>query len=991
MILTFGFLVDSVKMTKAVIDGTASLGGSESACLGLARALKARGHDVRIFAAKLDDECHGTDAHGVTWHDLEDLPELNRVIEFDVFVVLRAYPHLGGYQPQARLTLLWHQDLLTSPHTLMSVAWAADHHIYVSDYQRQQYEDLLPEIAGHGWVTKNGFDSSLVPSDVVKDPNRIIHITRPERGLKPLFQMWPALKAQRPDATLAVCRYESMYDGEGSQVKATCEIFDRVMERLNREVGGIEWLGHLGKAALYREIATSAVMWYPGIADFAETSCIAAIESQANGTPFVGSLKGALPETVPYGVLVPGDADTKEYQQQSIEAVVNLLDGCSVQSFAYRKFQKAGLEHVKGYTYGAIAAEWERFCVATFEARYEAHKPAILRNLDHYDDLTVARYVASDLGDDAAVAAYDAIARGEDQGPSDYSDRALDPRKESEYDGREGGRFYAAGSYFEGCATVLDVACGNGSFALALAQRFPHIRVIGLDYAPNNITVATQAAAEMGLADRVTFYEAAVWDLPNLRKAHLPDAVAKVIAAHAFDGAFIGEFIEHVADCTGLVDYVESFLQPDAIVVYTCPSGPFLDLRDKDMVLKRGHVHHFAGDDLAHIFGPKAFFALEYLDRGTSQRGAPLGHWVISYRVQAGRPAGRRDVRHRAVTTRPMQRLSVGLIAQNADLDIGKCLSRVFPIADEIIVGNTGSTDKTAEIAKSYHATVLDLPTVQDHPDGFAGVRNAVLNAATGEWFLWIDTDELLMGSFRLHKYLRGSVYHGFAIHQNHLMLDAPMDFDEPVRIFRTGRGVQFYGCIHEQPALDEGNGDITPALAIGDVAVAHFGYLTEDVRRNKMLNRNLPLLKRDQERFPTRRLGKVLVLRDYYNLGAWHQSQLDGQLNDQAVRHFRAAVELFTSTFADPADKYHHLARPFYEGALRSLGLGFEMELALGGRRGDIPDTHRAKVRRVRVQTHQELARLVNHELEKTAKQMHPDPIKTDPFPAPTPEPVAA
>ena len=54
MRLSLAFLVDSVPFTKAVRDGLTSLGGSESACLGLARALQARGHDVHIYATKLD-------------------------------------------------------------------------------------------------------------------------------------------------------------------------------------------------------------------------------------------------------------------------------------------------------------------------------------------------------------------------------------------------------------------------------------------------------------------------------------------------------------------------------------------------------------------------------------------------------------------------------------------------------------------------------------------------------------------------------------------------------------------------------------------------------------------------------------------------------------------------------------------------------------------------------------------------------------------------
>src|SRR5690606_29967739 len=99
-----------------------------------------------------------------------------------------------------------------------------------------------------------------------------------------------------------LCRYSSMYDAQGWG--RICAQFDREVAAVNAAVGGIEYLGELGKPAPYRAIAEAAVMWYPGVASFAETSCIAAIEAQACGTPFVGSHKGALTETVPYGVLV---------------------------------------------------------------------------------------------------------------------------------------------------------------------------------------------------------------------------------------------------------------------------------------------------------------------------------------------------------------------------------------------------------------------------------------------------------------------------------------------------------------------------------------------------------------------------------------------------------------------------------------------------------------------------------------------------------------
>src|SRR5207248_2718643 len=108
-----------------------------SACLGLARALKARGHDVHIIATKLDEDCEGPDFAGVIWHAVEDFAALNQFIEWDVFVSLRMFHVFSGPPIRARLRLLWNQDLLTQPKPLMGSMWAVDEMVYVSDYQRQ--------------------------------------------------------------------------------------------------------------------------------------------------------------------------------------------------------------------------------------------------------------------------------------------------------------------------------------------------------------------------------------------------------------------------------------------------------------------------------------------------------------------------------------------------------------------------------------------------------------------------------------------------------------------------------------------------------------------------------------------------------------------------------------------------------------------------------------------------------------------------------------
>jgi len=976
----FAFFIDSVEFTKDVIAGRASLGGSESACLGLCRSLQARGHSVSIFATKLAEGCDGPDDWGVTWEHARNVYEVSQFIEWDVFCALRI-PVVFSRPIRARLRVLWNQDLLIGEQAkaqVMSLAWAFDKVVYVSEYHRKQWEGVLPELTSIGWVTKNGFDPAHVPMDVVKRPNRIIHISRPERGLGPLLQMWPKLRALRANAELHICRYNSMYDAQGWG--KVCASFDQMVEAVNQQVGGITYLGELGKADLYRAIAEAAVMWYPGVVDFAEPSCIAAIEAQANGTPFVGSFKGALPETVPHGVLFSGDATSPEYQTASTLAVADILHDCSRNAVRYRQLQREGREHVKAYTYDVIAEEWEQWLTETFAERYETRKPQVLDRLLHEDDHTAAFRVASSIGATDAELLCGRVIAGEEQGADQYAKYALpDPIAEWEMSGR----FQAIAPWFKDCTQVLDVACGNGAFAIGLALSHPDIKVVGLDYAAQNIDVAKAAAERAGVADRLTFIHATVWDLPN---GHMGDGVDDLLEPFGeFDGLFVGEFLEHVADAPALIDGLEECVEPNALIVYTVPNGPFTELLERHIPRKRGHVHHFQHDDVQAVFGAKHQWQCQYFDCGLTPRGSQVGHWFIQYRKNAngaavGPLAHGRPYAERITRTRPHPKLSVGIITKNAGLDVARCLESVWPIADEIVVGDTGSTDDTKDIAVRYGAKVLDLPSLDDDPDGFAGARNKVLDACTGEWFLWIDADEVLCGREQLWKYLDTTVYNGFAIRQNHVSIQDAPHFDRPVRVFRRLPSIRFYGCIHEQPQMHDANGDITPALAIDDVQIAHMGYLTEGIVRRKLFNRNLPLLERDQKRFPERRLGKLLTLRDFINLADYERESQGGRLTDKAKHYYSQAVGLFEKEWLNKFDdKYYGLARPFYERALREVQGSYEFELALAGRQHTMGDG-KAKPERVMVRKLEHIDAIWQHKAAGIHKQAEQTPVDVEP-----------
>ncbi len=85
-------------------------------------------------------------------------------------------------------------------------------------------------------------------------------------------------------------------------------------------------------------------------------------------------------------------------------------------------------------------------------------------------------------------------------------------------------------------------------------------------------------------------------------------------------------------------------------------------------------------------------------------------------------------------------KLSVAMIVKNEEVMLGACLDSVRE-ADEIVVVDTGSTDKTVEIAKRRLCQVF---TDYTWCDDFAGARNHAISKCTGDWILTIDADDTL-------------------------------------------------------------------------------------------------------------------------------------------------------------------------------------------------------------------------------------------------------
>ncbi len=80
------------------------------------------------------------------------------------------------------------------------------------------------------------------------------------------------------------------------------------------------------------------------------------------------------------------------------------------------------------------------------------------------------------------------------------------------------------------------------------------------------------------------------------------------------------------------------------------------------------------------------------------------------------------------------------MIVKDEEGNLTACLGSAAGLFDETIVVDTGSTDRTAEIARSYGARVFDFVWVDD----FAAARNAALARATGDYAFWLDADDVI-------------------------------------------------------------------------------------------------------------------------------------------------------------------------------------------------------------------------------------------------------
>ena len=196
--------------------------------------------------------------------------------------------------------------------------------------------------------------------------------------------------------------------------------------------------------------------------------------------------------------------------------------------------------------------------------------------------------------------------------------------------------------------------------------------------------------------------------------------------------------------------------------------------------------------------------------------------------------------------------ITLCMIVRNEEDVLSSCLASAAPLVEEIVVVDTGSSDRTKEIAKQYTEQVIDFKWHDD----FAQARNFALKQASREWVLWLDADE----EIRLEdeqewtqSFLKASAaYDALLVPLRNYYGETPDETKaylySSYRLLRASAGFQFKQAIHEHLDIASGSNRYAEAPLSG-MCIRHYGYLDAYVQKKDKIHRNLHLLLKEKSR----------------------------------------------------------------------------------------------------------------------------------------------
>lgn len=254
-----------------------------------------------------------------------------------------------------------------------------------------------------------------------------------------------------------------------------------------------------------------------------------------------------------------------------------------------------------------------------------------------------------------------------------------------------------------------------------------------------------------------------------------------------------------------------------------------------------------------------------------------------------------------APVERTPQRLSLCMIMRDEEEHLARCLASVQGVVDEIVIVDTGSVDRSVQIAESFGAHVLH----EEWRGDFATPRNTSIDAATGDWILVLDADEELVDGVRLRDLLHEEGIEGYCLREvNFIGEERGIEsvVNSAFRVFRNRPAYRYSGALHEQimGTVDPEGGACTRFVGI---EIHHYGYLEPTSRAKEKTDRNMAIVMEEVARKPT----------DSFTL-------FNAGVEFQRVGRFDEALDYFRSSFTNLASLKAYYASLLLRNIVASL-----------------------------------------------------------------------
>lgn len=218
--------------------------------------------------------------------------------------------------------------------------------------------------------------------------------------------------------------------------------------------------------------------------------------------------------------------------------------------------------------------------------------------------------------------------------------------------------------------------------------------------------------------------------------------------------------------------------------------------------------------------------------------------------------------------------LSICIICKNEELNIEKCLTSFQNTRLELIVVDTGSMDRTKEIALEYTSNVYDFKWCND----FAAAKNYAISKASNDTVMVIDSDEYLdhIDIPTLEQMIQKNPNKVGRIKRRNIFKHSeqkPENREWINRIF-SRKKFHYEGRIHEQVVMLDGSEDYETYEA--PVTILHSGYDLSEEERKKKAKRNIDLLDLELQRLVLGYKGDIEQTKDDFE-----------KLNTKACLHY--------------------------------------------------------------------------------------------------------